>query len=64
MDSWLSGFLFFLKYFFLPERSLNPGLDAPVIARIKDGFEFIGTIKALLWIVISIFLTFLIAEIH
>lgn len=64
MKSRISVFLFIFKYLFLAERSLNPGLDAPVIARIRDRFVFLGKIKAVLWIGIGILLTFMMAGLH
>lgn len=59
-----SDILFVLKYLLHAERSLNPGLDAPVTAKIRYMFSSMAIIKTLFWIVIGILVSFLIANLH
>lgn len=64
MESIRSDLIFLFRYLFLAERSLNPGLDAPVSALIKDKYAYFQIIKTVLWIGIGIFVTLLIAGLH
>lgn len=58
MRNLYSEILFLFKCLFLAERSMNPGLDAPITAEMNDRFPFFGALKTIFWICVAVFLSF------
>ena len=59
-----NSLLFWLMFVFYPERTMNPGLDAPVIALVSSRNRFFGFFKAVFWVVSAIVFGFLISTLH
>lgn len=61
MRNLYSNILYLLKLLFLAERSMNPGLDAPITAEMNDRFPFFGALKTIFWIAVAVSLSFAIS---